>query len=423
MQQPQSPSAAGGHVCAAAGKVTVLGLGTIKQRLGDRWERVSTTVHRCCEAAFERRMRPGDSFYKLDELSYVAIFPGRTGSEAQETCIAVADEVCRRMFGESAGDVAVRSVVGDIAPALLGRPDALPVLAQQSLDRTGRETVVSHKRDAEPKSPMLPDVPVPPRERPLGLVFGPGQRAVPVLESQLNFAYRPLWDTVRQVIVMYLCQPEPPGSPAPGLCAAPDHPDDRLILDMATLRQCARRVGNLRRTGVRLLIACPVHFSTVSNSAHWATYLRMYERIPPEVTADLAFFMQRVDAGVPNARLSRELPRLVARAKLLFAAVEVGERSIGRFANTGIQALGIELPRPVRTDAPMIDCLNAFASRVADRRMESFALNLHTRSCALAAVAAGIRYIEGPAVWPTVGEPKHGFVHHMEDLYESKSTI
>ena len=43
-------------------------------------------------------MRPGDTFYKVDELAYVVLLRDLSLAAARIKCIAVAGDVCRRLF-------------------------------------------------------------------------------------------------------------------------------------------------------------------------------------------------------------------------------------------------------------------------------------------------------------------------------------
>jgi hypothetical protein len=407
---------------ASAGKMTLLGLENIKLRLGERWEKVSGSVHRFYEAALEKRMGPGDAFYKVGEMSYVAVFPNLSAAEAQVKCVAVAEEVCRRMFGDDTGEVSVRSVVGEIDSKLVLEDVDIAATIQQCLELNGMETIVSEDGRTLPKPSILPDLPAK-GEKQLSVAFGPGARAVPLTEKELSFVYRPIWDAARQVVLMYLCQPVPPRGQYHGLCSAPNHDDDRFALDFLLLRQAARRIGNLRQAGVRLRVACPIHFSTIARSRQWTDYVRMLEKMPPAVVRDLAFLVLGIDRGVPNARLSQELPKLAARSKCTFVAIDAREPAIARFTRTGVQAVGLELLPPDGTDRNLIEQVTNFALEASAQGLEAFVLGVHTTSTAVGALAAGIRYVEGKPVWPAVVEPRHAFVHAMEDLYRDAVAI
>ena len=92
---------------ASAGKMTVLGLDGIRAMAGERWAKTSLSVHRFFEAKLQREMRPGDLFYRLDELSYLVVFRQLSLAEAQIKCVAIADQVCRLLFGEDASRIVV----------------------------------------------------------------------------------------------------------------------------------------------------------------------------------------------------------------------------------------------------------------------------------------------------------------------------
>src|ERR1700709_2518077 len=67
----QKPQTASGAAQVSAAKLHVLQLGPIKDRLGDKWPKLSGLVHQLFEAAIRTAQGPRDHFVRLDELSYV----------------------------------------------------------------------------------------------------------------------------------------------------------------------------------------------------------------------------------------------------------------------------------------------------------------------------------------------------------------
>jgi hypothetical protein len=400
---------------SSAGKMTVIGLDLIKQRLAERWDKVSASVHRYFETALQRQMRPGDTFHKMDDLSFVVIFRDLSAAEAQVKCVAVGEEICRYFFGEDKGEISVRALVGEVEDRFLLPGGISAAAIDQSLEASGAETIINeHGVAPAPPQASSPEA----AGRQLNLAFGPNfERPVPIPQSQIGFVYRPLWDAFRQVVLMYLCQPVPPRARDHTLCMAPNHEDDRLELDMMCLKEAANRIASLRRAGVRLLVACPIHFSTIARSPHWAEYSRLYHKVPAALARDLAFVVLGIDHGIPNTRLAQEVPKLSAGAKAVFAAVDHNDRQLGRFRSAGFQALGMELERPDKGERGLIDAINVFTREVGALGMESFVLGAQTTSTVVNAVAAGVRYLEGKSVWPAVAEPRHAFVHEMGDIY------
>jgi hypothetical protein len=402
----------------SAGKMTVLGLERVKARLGPRWDKVSLSVHRFFESALERQMRPGDTSYKIDELSYIVIFRDMAYAEAQIKCIAVAEDVCRRLFGEQTGDVSIRAIVGQLDNLVLSPDVELVPTVAETLERCGRATIVCEDgASARREDAARPTTQRRSSEHLVHLAFGPTfERPVPVPVDQISFLYRPVWDSFRQVVLMYLCQPVPPKGEAM-LCMAPHHENDRLDLDLLSLNAATQQIGRLRGAGVRLLMACPIHFSTIARNQQWTEYLRRLQKVPAETSRDLAFLVLGIDGGVPNTRIAQEVPKLAQRCKAVFAAVDRRERQLKRFAGVGFQAVGLELERPKDSERSLIDHVNSFARETANLGLDSFILGANSTSTIVNAVGAGVRYLEGKSVWPAVAEPRHAFVHEMTDLY------
>src|SRR5690349_21010057 len=58
----------------AAAKLHVLRLDPIKEKMGDRWERLSALVHKLFEKSLQHAQGPQDRFLRLDAMSYVLSF-------------------------------------------------------------------------------------------------------------------------------------------------------------------------------------------------------------------------------------------------------------------------------------------------------------------------------------------------------------
>src|SRR4029078_3716969 len=96
----------------AAAKLHVLQLEPIKEKLGERWERLSELVHKLFERTLARAQGPRDHFVETGELSYIVTFHDLSPEEAGLACASVADAVCKLLFGDGGRDIAVRRPVG-----------------------------------------------------------------------------------------------------------------------------------------------------------------------------------------------------------------------------------------------------------------------------------------------------------------------
>lgn len=421
---------------SAAGKMTVLGLHGIRERMGTRWDKTSEKVHTFFMMLLQREMRPGDLVHKLGELSYLVVFRDLSAAEAQLKCLAITDIVSRRLFGEETGVVSIRSLVGAVDNQLLLQGPELFSAVQAALEANGMETITTSNdgeashQTAVPK-PELANAYVGPMPRRLEVAFGPEHDLLwPLFEDQLSFRYRPVWDTTRKAVLMYLCQPIPDPKTATispssldldlGLCFAPEAKEAHC-LDLLVLEEVAKRLESLQERGLRILATCPIHFRTIAHTRSWAEYLRALQHLRNEVFRDIVFLVIGIDGGTPNVRLAQEIPKLSKRAKLVFVTVEYCEGLVPRFANTGIHAIGVELRRPIGSERQMLASVDALGRDAQLLGIQSFVLGAKTRSTVVSTIGSGVRYLEGPAVSHAVAEPRHAFAQGIVDLFRAPS--
>jgi hypothetical protein len=401
----------------SGGKIHLLGLDNIKQRLGDKWDRMSELVHRYFEAAIRREMSPGDTFHRSEPLSYLVLFRGATIAETQLKCRAIAKDVCDHLFGEEDDIISVRNLTLAVGPLDLANVEERGQL-DELLERDGREAIFHHKAQEVVEQPLSVSQ--------LNLGDGAGGHAIGT--SGASFLYRPLWDSVRGAVLTYICQPVPaPASQTQtftGLCVTCENDNTeqaQFQLDERILQECLQRVQLQRSAGARLIIAAPLHFSTLSRSRYWVRYAAHLANVPFEIMRDIAFIVHGISPNIPNIRLSMELPKLTVLSKRIFCLVERGEGIGHQFRNTGIQAIGLAF-QPGVQERDWLSELSHLSREARDAGFESFGLGAARRCTAVNAVGAGIRYLEGKAVRPAVADPKYGFAHEIEDLYRTLLT-
>lgn len=394
----------------SAGKLHVVDLTQLKSRLGSKWTRLQGHVEQFFVTAIQRSLGPGDTFSRIDELSYVVLFRGLNESEAQLKCQTISQDVCQRLFGEQATQVKMRNLVLAVtaAEAPDGPEGALALNAL--LEATGKETIVSVGPKEEKDEHTL-------------RLGSASQPFVTIPRGSIEFVYRPIWDTFKQIVVTYLCQPLLPthgkAAPPSAICMA-ENDDDQAELDLLVLREAAGRVRRLRMDGLRVLAAAPVSFVTLTRSRYWSNYARAYRLIPAEVVRDMGSLVFDIDPGVPGIRLVQELPKLAGITRNLFCTVNDADgTSAAHFAGTGTSALG-KIISPLEAEPNTIEYVRRFAQHSRDAGLEAFVLGVRSTSVALNALNTGVRYLEGPAVRAACADPRHGYSQSLDYLYAGK---
>lgn len=149
----------------AAAKVHVLQLEPIKQRVGDRWPRLSLLVHKLVNTALQNAQGPRDHFEVVGELAYVATFHNLTQQQADAALADIMQKVCEKLWGAGVEDISVRSVVGEVPQALASDQGCEAEAINAVLEQTGSKTVVNIPRapSAAKKPPKQLSWDTPPR--------------------------------------------------------------------------------------------------------------------------------------------------------------------------------------------------------------------------------------------------------------------
>lgn len=392
----------------SASKIHMLGLDAIKMRLGAKWDRMSDLVHRYFEAAIRRELGPGDTFSSAGELSYLILFRNLTLSEARLKCTVVVEEVCHKLFGEQEEEISIRSLVAPMDIVDLDEFDGRAKV-DNTLERDGQETLFSSKSGLQQDRVETLQVEMVSPQPPL--------HTVPI--SKPSFIFRPLWDVGRSAVLTYVCQVLPETVRCDEAFSVPystGNPEDQILLDEMCLRECLRRAADLRRAGLRVLLAVPIHFSTLFRPKNWSRYRACCEAVAPEFFRDIAFLLFGFESGVPHIRLTQELPKLTRLSSQLYCLVDDAEAAGQRFRNTGAHAIGIAL-QPGAPERPWIERLQVMAREIHNGNTHLFVMGLFGRSGVINAIGAGARYLEGPAVRTVVADPKNAFLQEIDDLF------
>jgi len=172
----------------SAAKVHVLQLDPIKQRVGDRWPRLSLLVHKLVHTALQKAQGPRDHFESVGELAYIATFHNLNQQEADAALADIVQKVCEKLWGAGVQEISVRSVVGEV-----------PMRWRPSANAPPKPSAPCWSRPAARPSSAFPARPAPPRPaQAAGMEFPPRNgwiKHVHELGEMLGIAFRfaPVW--------------------------------------------------------------------------------------------------------------------------------------------------------------------------------------------------------------------------------------
>jgi len=320
-----------------AAKLQVLQLEPIKEKLGDRWPRMSLLVHSLFEKALHRCQGPQDHFMKVGELSYVVTFHGRSPEEAAITCTTIAREVCEHLFGEGVEIASVRSVVGEISADQIGH-DCQAVA--DFLEQTGQENVVTKSPAGlvSEQAPTTVDAKLP------GHAVMEAHRFLGQIGRKLCFF--PLWDVKRHAssaLILSAVAATGEAHSIHGSAVAPHGPDGGLAkLELRLLRAAGEYAQRVHASQKVCAVGTGVSYDTLSSLSGRVRYITTLKEIRTTPVCPLLLKIEDIPQGVHLGRLG-EIMNMVCVPNVRFM-LEFSERIPELDFRMGAAGIGAVLP-------------------------------------------------------------------------------
>ena len=400
---------------AAAGKLQMLGISEIRERLGDRWAKSREQIMSTIDRMIKNEMGAGDVVFEVDELAYIILFSGRTSAESRLICAKIAQDVCRKLFGEDEDVVRVRSLTCDMNGDVLVQDVDISASVDALLETEGEEQVFG--RDGIAEAPEAVEQKKP--EPIIQFIYGSMPVSAPL--SRVQFLYSPIWDVSKRVVVSYLCRAHIDDSNARArhgerflLAEETEHQTD---LDIKVIEDCVAKISDLKAQNRRVIIVCPIHWSTISRGRSWERFRGPLQQMAKIVAQDLVICVHGLDAGLPNIRISQEFPKISNKVRAVHACVAYGDKAAERFANTHTAAVGFSMPEDARDERTIMLNAREFCIVAESKNLPAFVYGVSTRSTAMSFVGVGFRYLEGSAIRTSTAAPRDAFVHDTIDLF------
>lgn len=405
------------HESISAGGLQIIGMGRIRERLGDRWERYAARVHGTAVRVLQQRLAATDVFSRHGDFGYIVLFAELAEEQAQIKCSLIAEEIARDVLGEDEATegVEVQTVVtrvdGSIVAERVDLLDAVDRLLQKQFQAPGaapdRMLVGSQSRLARVRSPEpvgahphrhWQDEPWPERpwpERPC---------------SELRFGYRPVWHVYRQALLTVNCLPRRArhaGVVEVGHDVLGLDPTHREIaeLDLLMLRRTIGDLQSLAAKGRLPLLAVQVHIKTLIGAKSSRDYVMLCQTIPNRLRGHLVFEITGLSMDVPQASVAKAIPLVLPFCRIAIGEVPMGQVRLDDLCGSGLVTIGINVGRRRHSEARLFEDMERFAGAASAAGFGAFVHGLHSKSLATAAVCSGFRYLDGDGIRPAGASP------------------
>ena len=332
------------------GRVNMISVEDIAERLGSRWEVRRAQVYDHVEKVLSRKIGPTGLLLRITECDYLVVQPDHGVFAGQAVCVRALTEIMHFFLGPARRrDLAVHRVTKLSGSEIVGLA-VDPRAAAEGERREARAAEAAAEAARERDYLMSP-------ERWSPFVASSGRRVrvschlepVYELKNQTRIGYR----LHRRILDMATGR-EMPQREVRGLSRA-----DLLRVDMATISRGMARVMAAAEHERELSLLIPVSFVTLSNKEGRSLISKAFEHAREAVEKGLICEVYGID-GAPQVALL-EAVSLIKPGALFVVGNLTDDPPVASAAlkEAGLQALSIECPRDFRGDAEFIGWLRA----------------------------------------------------------------
>ncbi|CAO3361057.1 hypothetical protein [Azospirillum palustre] len=373
----------------SAGAIQLIGLGTLRDRLGKRWDIVKERIYEQTERLFDRHLPPSDVWLRADDANYLVVFATLDRQAAELICGRIVSELHRMMLGNSdTSQITVRSIVteldGNIAVEAMRLDQLIARAAQQ-----GAGSSQSEAADAGDA-----------RTAPAADAHGGGS-------FHPTICYRPVFDTSHKVLSTYVCHADEETKRILNTLSTDDaQSEDVTIQNRYGTPEPVDQSLELYKNSFRYIQNLTVSLSTLSIGRHRREYLARCHSIPSYLIPFIVFVIEGVPTGVPYSRISEITTTLKPYSRAVLVLLDDGVPNLAAFAQAGVRGMGITV-QASEPDARATNRLHSFGTHVRRHGMIFFVDGIRSATMLRIAEDAGASYVAGPLIGRDTDVPGH----------------
>lgn len=381
-----------------AGRIHMVGLDSLRVKLGDRWERLRDRILSYTEKRLEHHLSEKDAFFSYGEGEYIIVFANLSHDAARLVAAKIAEDVHQFIMGSrDSENIVVKSAVQKVDGELLFKDVQLAELLAKSREPAKQDDELGQVEE-EDEDLSLPPI------------------------SAVEFLFRPMWDVQKKTMSTYRIVPRrkmPASYYVEGYAAVHEETPERTVLDLdvATIKYAAKALIKSINLGQVFAINVPVHYETISRSETRRDYFSIVDSIPEQVRRFFIVELAHLPLGVPSVRVSEFSAFLRTRFRAVTCVVPFDLKTINSYAEANLFGLGIDLSLVNKQEAEILRRFDSFSSSTHSLNMKTYIMGINSVSLAVGATVSGINYISGPLVGEDRAVPSRNMSMTWDDFF------
>ncbi|MFV3128891.1 hypothetical protein [Niveispirillum sp. KHB5.9] len=385
---------------AQAGSLHLVGLESLRARLGGRWGTVADRVHLLTAKLLESYLGPHDTWFRHEGEVYVVVFAQLGPEQARLICAKVVEELQIMLLGEAdTASIMVRTAMHEIGSEVM----LVPASLKQMLDNASMHLT---QGVAEASASL---------DRPIGIRTRRTEDAGPI-----EVRYRPVWDVKQQVLSVFIARS---GRMRAGRCPLwgydglqdPEDPQQILGMDMHLIQEAVSEAAELYENRFRFFLSLPIHFESLAVLGRRRELVNVLQDIPTHMRSFMTFHLCGVPAGVPTGRLAEMVSTLRPYGRTIMAVVDPGSNDLPTLGAAGVKVACVLLPPGCSADRYRADLLR-FGAIAAKNRLLTSVEGVDNMAMEALCEEAGISFLSGDLIGGWTEVPEHAVRRSLADF-------
>ncbi len=380
------------HGSAILGRLHFLNLEELIVRRGEGKKTRLKKAENLILSIIGQNLKEGETYVRPEVEVIWFLFPSLTREAGDLKCAAIADQIARALTEDD--------------------PIFSDLKSERTVQQIDRQTWIARKKEkssgSQPAATGRPAMARPQRSariprRESSSTFS--DMYTDSLLASISVGYQAIWNVRSKLITSYAAVPRRRYSDGATVTGKWIMGTDTgfapvAALDSLVQRKSVAELRGLMKTGRQTILVLPVHFSTVDNQSLFMPYSQELAGLSPDERKHVVFEVLHAPDALPGFRAKDIMARLHPLARAVLVQVSPDSTRIRFWAEDGAHAVGFATEEERLPEKILMEKMNAFVARAEEAGIHACAHGVTTPSLAMAAVAAGFRYVGGAAILP-----------------------